>query len=155
MTLGVVVVLCVVAAASCQVLGDRSADDTDAKKLGYGELRTDVEPLAQRFAMLRTAQAVRWMSGLYGQPRNPGPSTYWIDAVITLNPDQIVELSRAHGPTTRVKRPNVVYGMREQLPAGPFRGGTALNAAFTQGSWTAQVYLAPNSHQLVLLAKGT
>jgi len=150
-----VAVLCVIAAASCQILGDGRVDDVEEKKLGYGALRTDSEPLTQRFAMLRSARAVRWMSGLYGQPRNPGPSTYWIDAVVTLNSDQVVELSRAHGPTTRVKRPKVVYGMREQLPAGPFRGGPALNAAFTQGSWTARVYLAPNSNQLVLLATGT
>lgn len=41
------------------------------------------EPLTKRFSVLADPREVQWMSGTYGNPRNPGPSTYWIDAVIT------------------------------------------------------------------------
>ncbi|MGH3924653.1 MAG: hypothetical protein ACRDTT_17630, partial [Pseudonocardiaceae bacterium] len=58
---------------------------TEAQKSGSGELRTDEEPLTKRFSVLEAPLEVRWMSGTYGSSRNPGPSTYWIDAVITLD----------------------------------------------------------------------
>lgn len=95
------------------------------------------------------------MSGTYGDPRNPGPSTYWIDAVITLNYDHINDLTAAYSPAPTSETPSVVGGMKEHLPPGPFRTSAALNAAFKEGRWWARAYLDPQANKLVLIATGT
>jgi aryl-alcohol dehydrogenase-like predicted oxidoreductase len=56
------------------------------------------------------------MSGTYGNSRNPGPSTYWIDAVITLDDDQIDDLTASYSPESTAQTPSVVDGMKEHLP---------------------------------------
>lgn len=126
-----------------------------AKKLGSGELRTDAEPLTKRFSVLNDPLAVQWMSGTYGDPRIPGPSTYWSDAVITLDDSQIGHLMTSYSPALSGQTPSVVDGMKQYLPPGPFRTSDALDAAFRQGRWWARAYLDPQSHKLVLIATGT
>ena len=95
------------------------------------------------------------MSGTYGDSRNPGPSTYWIDAVITLDDKHIDDLGRAYSPVPTGQAPSVVDGMRAYLPSGPFRTSDALDEAFKEGRWWARAYLDPQSHKLVLVATGT
>lgn len=128
---------------------------TTAQKSGTGQLRTDGEPLTKRFSVLQAPLEVRWMSGTYGDSRNLGPSTYWIDAVITLDDNHINDLTAAYAPTSTGETPSVVDGMKKHLPPGPFRTSDALNAAFKEGRWWARAYLDPQSHKLVLVATGT
>ncbi|HYZ08753.1 MAG TPA: hypothetical protein VE709_09295 [Pseudonocardiaceae bacterium] len=128
---------------------------TEAEKSGSGELRTDKEPLTKRFSVLKTPLEVRWMSGTYGNERNPGPSTYWIDAVITLDGNEINDLTASYSLTPTGQTPSVVDGMKEHLPPGPFQTSDTLNAAFKEGRWWARAYLDPQSNKLVLVATGT
>lgn len=128
---------------------------TEAQKSGAGKLRTDEEPLTKRFSVLQAPLEVQWMSGTYGDSRNPGPSTYWIDAVITLDDDQIDDLTAAYSPASTGQTPSVVDGMKEHLPPGPFQTSDTLNAAFKEGRWWARAYLDPQSNKLVLVATGT
>ena len=58
-----------------------------ASKSGDGTLRTDLEPLTTRFAALGAPVSAQWSSGTMGDSRVPGPSTYWIDAVVVVSPD--------------------------------------------------------------------
>ncbi|MGH3916758.1 MAG: hypothetical protein ACRDTC_25595 [Pseudonocardiaceae bacterium] len=127
----------------------------EAQKSGTGELRTDEEPLIKRFPVLEDPLEVQWMSGTYGDSRNPGPSTYWIDAVITLDDDRIDDLTAAYSPASTDQTPSVVDGMAEQLPPGPFQISDTLNNAFKEGRWWARAYLDPQSNKLVLVATGT
>lgn len=127
----------------------------EAVKSGSGELRTDAEPLTKRFPVLKTPLEAQWMSGTYGNPQNPGPSTYWIDAVITLDDNQINDLMSSYFPVSNGQTPSVVDGMKEHIPPGPFLTSDALNAAFKEGQWWARAYLDPQSHKLVLVATGT
>ena len=87
----------------------------------WGELRTDGEPLTKRFPILEAPLEVQWMSGTHGDSRNPGPSTYWIDSVITLSDDQIDGLTAAYSPASNDQTPSLVDGMKEYLPPGPFQ----------------------------------
>ena len=128
---------------------------TEAEKSGSGELRSDKEPLTKRFSVLEAPLEVRWMSGTYGNTRNPGPSTYWIDAVITLDGNEIDDLEASYSPSTTGQTPPVVDGMKEHLPPGPFQTSDTLNAAFEEGRWWARAYLDPQSNKLVLVATGT
>ncbi len=127
----------------------------EAEKSGSGELRTDAEPLAKRFPVLKAPFEAQWMAGTYGNSRNPGPSTYWIDAVITLDDNQINDLMTSYSPAPSGEAPSVVDGMKEHLPPGPFRTSDALDDAFEEGRWWARAYLDPQSHKLVLVATGT
>ena len=56
-----------------------------AEKNGSDELRTDLEPLTSRSDAIGSPSSARWMSGTTGDDRVPGPSTYRIDAVISLD----------------------------------------------------------------------
>jgi len=58
-----------------------------AEKSGTGERRNDVEPLVRRFPLLGQPVAAVWYSGTMGSDDAPGPSTYWIDAVVTVDAD--------------------------------------------------------------------
>ncbi|MGH3975418.1 MAG: hypothetical protein ACRDS9_19120 [Pseudonocardiaceae bacterium] len=156
-TVSVVAALYVIITASCHAPAENEGGSvsTETQKAGTGELRTDEEPLMKRFSVLEAPREVRWMSGTYGDSRNPGPSTYWIDAVITLDDDQIDELTTAYSPASTSQTPSVVDGMKEHLPPGPFQTSDALNTAFKEGRWWARAYLDPQSNKLVLVATGT
>lgn len=126
-----------------------------AEKSGTGELRTDVEPLTKRFPGLDGPEQVRWMSGTFGSDRAPGPSTYWIDAVITLSQNKVDELKAAHAPEPVGATPDVVEGLRAELPEGTFLTGERLDKAFTRDTWLTKAYLSPDERKLVLVAMGT
>lgn len=127
---------------------------TEATKSGTGELRTDLEPLLTRFPVLDGIAEARWMSGTYGSSRNPGPSTYWIDAVVVLPPAKAEELRSTYSPSPTTAEPKVVEGLRDQLPAGPYLSGEGLDKAFKHGRWWASAYLSEDG-ELVLVATGT
>jgi hypothetical protein len=142
--------LAVTVLAGCQVEAS-----PPAAKSGTGELRTDLEPLVKRFPTLTTATGARWMSGTFGRTDTPGPSTYWIDAVVVLEPSEVERLVSAHAPTATGEKPDVIEELREQLPHGPFLTGDALDAAFKYENWRVDSYLARESGELVLVAMGT
>jgi hypothetical protein len=155
-TVSVVVALCMTITASCGAPAHGDIEDQPgspvSQKSGSGELRTDAEPLTTRFAILDAPLQVRWMSGTYGHPRNPGPSTYWIDAVIALDAAAAQELMSTYSPAPTSDIPNVVDGMHEHLPPGPFHVSSTLDDAFSQGPWRASAYLDPQAATLVLVA---
>ncbi|GAA3011936.1 hypothetical protein [Actinokineospora diospyrosa] len=121
-------------------------------KSGTGQVRTDLEPLTTRFPALAEAESARWMSGTLGDDRVPGPSTYWIDAIVTLPPSLVAKLSpNAHDDKAE---PAVVEGLQDQLPDGPYLTGPTLDDAFAAQGWSATAYLAKDANTVVLVAKG-
>lgn len=144
-----------VALAAALLVGCQVEASEPAAKSGTGELRTDLEPLVKRFPTLATATGARWMSGTFGRADVPGPSTYWIDAVVALEPSEVERLVSAHAPTASGEKPEVIEELREQLPHGPFLTGDALDAAFRLEEWRVDSYLDRESGELVLIAMGT
>ena len=135
---------------------DRTRETTMAEtpgKNGTGEVRTDLEPLTKRFSALGTPVAATWLSGTVGDDDVPGPSTYWIDAVVRLTPDAASAL-RAHSPAPTSETPAVEDGVRSALPSGGLLRSDALDAAFAQGSFRAKAYLSADSDTVVLVALG-
>lgn len=132
---------------------DRGTGAT-AQKNGSGERRTDLRPLTTRFSALGVPESAVWMSGTYGDPGVPGPSTYWIDAVVQLAPATARELRRDYDPPPTDRAPDVVDGLRPGLPDGPLLTSDRLDAAFTEGRFSATAYLAPDSDSVVLVALG-
>jgi len=125
---------------------------TTPPKSGTGELRTDLDPLTKRFPLLAEAETARWMSGTLGDDRVPGPSTYWIDAIVTLPGATVAEISK--GVREDTTTPAVVEGLQEHLPEGPFLTGDSLDEAFSGQGWSATAYLAKNTNTVVLVTMG-
>jgi hypothetical protein len=125
---------------------------SDATKTGSGDVRTDLEPLTKRFDALGRPVSATWMSGTLGGEA-PGPSTYWIDAVVEVTPETATTL-RAASPAPTTETPDVEDGVRPALPSGQLLRSTALDALFAQGSFRAKAYLAADSDTVVLVALG-
>ena len=128
-----------------------------AQKAGTGERRTDIDPLVKRFPLLGTPTAAVWYSGTMGEARVPGPTTYWIDAVVTVTPATAKEIEADYGVQPTAETPDVVDALRSELPSD-LRTSASLDGALAQGgdaeSWTVKAYFAPSTGQVVLSARG-
>lgn len=125
---------------------------SSATKTGTGDVRTDPEPLTKRFTALGQPVSATWMSGTLGGDA-PGPSTYWIDAVVEVTPETAATL-RAASPEQTTETPAVEDDVRTALPSGQLLRSTSLDALFAQGSFRAKAYLAADSDTVVLVALG-
>ena len=149
----VVAVLAIVMLAGCtaQQPGPRqpTASDAPAEKTGTGELRHDTAPLTDRFAQLEGLVSTSWMSGTFGN--SPGPSLYWIDAVVELSPEQYELLtSGVDAPVGHA--PPVVDGLTGALPEGSFSRSAELESQFSPDPYRTDVYLNDEAHTLVILS---
>lgn len=126
-----------------------------ATKQLSGGLRTDLEPLTRRFPALGVPVRAAWASGTMGSDQVPGPSTYWIDAVVTLAPDTATIL-RAYAVSSPVvsSSPAVVDLVRPQLPSGSLRTSAELSRAVSVQGWAVTAYLADGTDVLVLTGTG-
>ena len=128
-------------------------ESTVGKKIGDGELRTDLEPLTKRFSALGTPVSAEWMSGTLGDA--PGPSTYWIDAVVEIDPGVADELRTAYAPEVVSAPPDVASGMQERIPEGTWLSSDALDHAMSGGGYTVDVHMAQDEPLVVLAAFGS
>jgi hypothetical protein len=122
-------------------------------------LRHDLGPLVWRFPGLGSPAEAIWTSWNNSSGRSPGPTTYWIDAIVDLEPQRAEEL-RATASNSGV--PSVHDALRPHLPPGPFLAGPDLNAALSGDpeqhpgapgpQWTATGYLEATGNRLILNA---
>ncbi len=123
-------------------------------KNGTGEVRTDLEPLTKRFSALGTPVAATWLSGTVGDEDVPGPTTYWIDAVVQLDPAVAQSLADETAPQETTDAPAVVDELTSALPDGPLLAGDALDARFAESGFVATAYLDLDDATLVLVSLG-
>jgi hypothetical protein len=127
-------------------------------KTGTGELRTDLAPLTERFAELADAESAQWSSGTLGSAgdddRVPGPSTYWIDAVVVLPQASYDALRAAHEYTESTGEPAVADALAASVPSGVFLVSDDLDERFAVGEGAdaggSEVYLSDATHSLVV-----
>ena len=111
------------------------------QKQGDGMLRDDLEPLVRRLPKLAGATAASWTSGTLGDPRVPGPTLYWIDAVVELD-EATIAAARAI-PADEVELPDDLHdAVRSRAPEGPFVVSQQLDQFFSDGAWHAKAWLA-------------
>lgn len=125
-----------------------------SRKTGERTMRRDVEPLASRIPALTQVTDPMWFSGTLGDPDAPGPSLYWIDAVVTLPPDVADALRESLDLTPTVGRPGVVDDLVPELPAGDLLAGPQLDEAFSAGGWRSTAFLEASGDRLVLTVVG-
>ena len=95
--------------------GDAS---TPAVKNAPGAVRHDLPPLTSRFPLLGEPTGSTWFAGTVGSDRAPGPSTYWIDAVVEVPSSTVASLLAEHSPVPAVTAPDEVPELASEVPAG-------------------------------------
>ena len=133
--------------------GGMSEESTVGEKIGDGTLRTDLEPLTKRFPALGTPVGAEWMGGTLGDA--PGPSTYWIDAVIEVDPAVADELRASYAPEAVSTPPDVVSGVQDRIPEGTWLSSDELDGAVSGGGYSTDVYVAQDEPIVVLTAIGS
>lgn len=130
------------------------SDAAVADKGDVGPRRTDVEPLTKRFALIGQPTSATWYGGTFGTGRAPGPTSYWIDAVLVLQPSTIEDLLSTYAPTVAEREPDVVAKLADDMPAGDLLASQALDAAASSTGWSVSMWIAPDSQTVILQAVG-
>ncbi|QNE35470.1 hypothetical protein [Leifsonia shinshuensis] len=121
-----------------------------ARKSGTGKVQHTLEPVTTRFPQLVTAESASWMSGTLGDSRAPGPSTYWIDAIVELSEAEHAEILRAVSATENPLPEDFSPVLRDAIPSGPLLTSSELNERFSDGQFVSKVYLVADGRSLIL-----
>lgn len=121
-----------------------------AEKSGSSEIRTDLAPLTSRFPDLGSAESAVWMSGTMGSDRVPGPSTYWIDAVITLPPAEHTSLAELGLLAADSLPEGFSPELTDSIPASELRTSPELDEALSHPGFWSEVLLVNDGATLVL-----
>lgn len=132
--------------AACSTAPPPPPADTSAS------IRRDTEPLTKRFPAIGSPVAATWVTWNSASRGVPGPTTYWLDAVVTLPSQTTSALVTDLQPAAEGKTPAVAEVLRTAVPPGPFLTGMALNSALSTSGWATTAYLDPARNQLVLNA---
>jgi len=126
---------------------------TDSKATD-GVERHDLGPLVSRVPELAVASEATWYSGTVGDPRVPGPSTYWIDAVVTL-PRVVMETILGQYDFAQADVPaDLIPELLPEVPNGRLMSSEALNASWSYFPWFVSVYVSEGTDRLVVLIIG-
>ena len=140
--------------AACTDVGDPSGSTGEGPrsvdKSGDGTEQHELDPLATRIPALGDAVDSTWFSGTLGSARAPGPSLYWIDAVVTLPPGVADELRSTLALTPAEATPDVVEALGLVLPVGALLVGDGLDEAFSHQTWQTTAYLSATGDEVVL-----
>lgn len=147
------VVVALAAVLGACVWTDPAGTNRVATKQQDGGLRTDPAPLTKRFAALGTPVDVRWASGTMSDGGAPGPTTYWIDAVVTLSP-AVASGLRPYAGSAPSAPPSLVGVVAQSLPTGALRTSAELDARLAAPNWQVHGYLVEGTDVLILTGVG-
>lgn len=123
------------------------------EKAGDGKLRHDLEPLVKRLPVLADATAASWASGTLGNDRVPGPSLYWIDAVVELDDDTAAEARALAGDDADL--PSDLHPVvQPEAPESDYVSFDELSDFFSDGAWRSRAWLAKDRPVVVLTVTG-
>lgn len=119
-------------------------------------VRTDPAPIKRRFVALGNPLRLSWQAGVLGDQRVPGPSSYWIDAVVTLQPEVARKLRNTGALAEATAPPTVAVDLRGALPEGPWLTGADLDRVVSgKSNYSCRAYLAKDTDVIVLIAEGS
>lgn len=99
------------------------------------EVRTDRDPLMSRFPLLGSFVEARWVGGVLGDQRVPGPSTYFVEAVVTLAPADVERMRTAYR-FDAAPAPEVPAALRSAIGPDPDWSSSAeFDAALPPSDW--------------------
>lgn len=142
--------LLLVGVVACSLLtGCQGADE--AAVPAPTEIRHDLGPLTTRFPALGSPLSASWVTWNSATDGLAAPTTYWIDAVVTLEPATAALLT-AYQPIEEGKRPTVQGVLESELPEGPFLTSAALDETLSSSGRRSAAYLTRTGSQLVISA---
>lgn len=136
--------------SACNPTGNAPSGDTTSD-----QIRHDLEPLMKRFPAIGHPISATWMGGALGVQSDsratvPGPSIYWIEAIIELEPSTADTLRSKYAPTASGQIPSLNEGLRTDLPTGHFLTSPELDTALSNKDWRSAAYLHDGSNTLVM-----
>lgn len=139
-------VVAAVGAMMCLIAGGCVSGGTEGgdvtSPIEEAEVRTDQQPLADEFPQLGGLVEAHWVGGRLGNDDVPGPSTYFIEAVVTLAPDDLARLTDRYEFTTASDTPQPPQSLTPFLDEGAvWSTSPALERSLAPPDWTAQVYV--------------
>lgn len=120
------------------------------KRVDERGTRTDLDPLTTRFPDLGDPVSATWQSGTLGDDRTaPGPATYWIDAVVTVEPE-VADSLRAQPSSDIGRDMDLVDAVADEVGDGSF----APVAVGGPDMWQVDVWVAADRDVVVVSARG-
>ncbi|TLF93669.1 hypothetical protein FEK35_29280 [Nocardia cyriacigeorgica] len=119
----------------------------------YGETRTDTAPLVKYFPAIGNPESAQWVTWNNASERVPGPTIYWIEAVIRLTPADADRLRNTYNPAPTTVSPELKSQVQQDVPPGRYIAGPELDRALRSGpEWggNATGYLQEGAPILVL-----
>lgn len=129
--------------------GERSPSEA-TKRVDERGTRTDLDPLTARFPDLGDLVSATWQSGTLGDDRTaPGPSTYWIDAVVTVEPE-VADSLRSQPPVDSGRDMDLVDAVADEVGDGD------LDPVVVGGpdTWQVDAWVAADRDVVVVSARG-
>jgi hypothetical protein len=134
--------------------GDTTGTDVNSK-IDAAEVRTDRDPIATRFPRLGAFTDVRWAGGTLGDDRVPGPSTYFIEAVVNLAPDDVARLSGEYELSPAAALPQAPQSLAPFLEgSGAWATSDELEAGFGSQDWASDVFVRLDDGVAYVSARG-
>ncbi|OHU30228.1 hypothetical protein BKG78_21335 [Mycobacteroides chelonae] len=157
-TLGVAALsLSLIVLGGCTDKNQPTSDRTETTSVQPDEIRHDLEPLTKRFAALGQPVSASWIGGTKSPDHNgrtdlPGPSSYWLEAVIELDPAVANSLRTKHinGQPSQPTQPDVKPALQSLTPKGTYFRSDSLDAALTANNWYSKAFLLQDHPTLVL-----
>lgn len=112
--------------------------------------RTDLEPLTSRYPDLGDPVSATWQSGTLGGDRTAlGPSTYWIDAAVTVEPE-VADSLRSQASSDPGPQMAVVDVVRDEV------GDAELDPVTLAGpeGWHVDAWVAADRDVVIVSARG-
>lgn len=115
--------------------------------------QTGPEPVLSRTAGIPATSEFLWWSGTMGGGA-PGPSTYWVDALVSVDEQQIIRWRELCDPAADAVAPEVVDELAAELPAEDYLECPELASQLSDGTWECRVWISPSHPSIVLALVG-
>lgn len=151
--------LCLVL-SSCRSDNGMTGDDSTGaaavtRTIDAAEVRTDREPITNRFPLLGDFTDAHWVGGRLGDDRAPGPSTYFIEAVVRLAPADLARLSGQFDLAPAAADPQPPQSLIPFLSdAGRWSTSSELEQGFGPPDWVSQVFVQLDGGVVYVSARG-
>lgn len=125
-----------------------------AEAAAESTVRTDREPIEKRFPGLGAFSSVHWLGGTVGDDRVPGPSLYFVEAVVQLAATDLTRLT-ANPDLATAADPKPPAPLLPFVPeAGGWSRSEQLEAGFAPPGWQAEILLHRDTGTAVISARG-
>lgn len=90
------------------------------------------------------------MSGTMGDSGTPGPSTYWIDAIVKLPETEHAELLKADSAMENPLPKDFSPRLLAAIPTGQLLTSSELSERFSHGDFASKIYAVADGETLIL-----